>query len=59
MKDISKYLLRVKVKTYSAVVELVIHLRWVIIYVTLVVEKDMYIYTKKMYIYATIYMSFF
>lgn len=52
MKDISKYLLRVKVKTHSTVVELVIHLRWVIIYAILVVKKDMYIYT-------TIYTFFF
>lgn len=38
-------MLRVKLKTYSAVVELVTHLRWGIIYALFVVKKEMYIYS--------------
>ena len=38
-------MLRVKVKSYSAVVELVTHIRWVIIYALLAVRKEKDIYS--------------
>lgn len=40
-----KIFARSKSKNYSAVVELVTHLRWVIIYALLVVKREMYIYS--------------
>lgn len=46
MKYLSKYLLRVKSKNTLSSCELVIRLRWVIIYATLVVKKEIYIYTE-------------
>lgn len=46
MKNLSKYLLRVKSKNTLSSCELVIRLRWVIIYASLVVEKEIYIYTE-------------
>ena len=46
MKNLSKYLLRVKSKNTLSSCELVIRLRWVIIYAALVVEKEIYIYSE-------------